>query len=102
PMEPHATVAEWDGDLLTIHDTTQNITGQQRALAEIFGMPANNVRVISYFLGGGFGCKGQLWSHTVLAAMAARHIGRPIKLVLDRPQMFGPIGARPQTHQHVT
>jgi len=102
PMEPHATVAEWDGDRLTIHDTTQNISGHKQKLATIFRIPAENVHVVSLFLGGGFGCKGELWSHSVLAAMAARYVRRPVKLVLDRPQMFGPVGARPQTHQHLT
>jgi xanthine dehydrogenase YagR molybdenum-binding subunit len=64
-------------------------------------LPEGNVRVLAPFIGGGFGCKGQVWSHVVLAAMAARHVKRPVKIVLDRPQMFGPIGARPRTHQHI-
>jgi xanthine dehydrogenase YagR molybdenum-binding subunit len=59
------------------------------------------VRVIDPFVGGGFGCKGSTWSHVVLSAMAARQAGRPVKLVLARPQMFGPVGGRPQTEQHV-
>ena len=101
-MEPHATVAQWDGDRLTIYDTTQNISGHKQKLAAMFGLPAENVRVVSLCLGGGFGCKGEVWSHTVLAAMAARFVKRPVKLVLDRPQMFGPVGARPQTYQHLT
>jgi xanthine dehydrogenase YagR molybdenum-binding subunit len=58
--------------------------------------------VISPFVGGGFGCKGQVWSHVVLAAMAAKRTNRPVRLVLGRPQMFGPVGARPRTHQQVT
>lgn len=102
PMEPHATLAQWDGDRLTVHDATQHITAVQETLAEIFGIPQKNVRVISPFVGGGFGCKGQVWSHVVLAAMAAKQAKRPVKLVLERPQMFGPVGARPRTHQHVT
>ncbi len=102
PMEPHATIAEWDGDRLTVHDSTQNISGHKDSLATMFGIPKDNVRVIALFVGGGFGCKGSLWSHTGLAAMAAREVKRPVKLVLERPQMFGPVGARPQTHQHLT
>jgi xanthine dehydrogenase YagR molybdenum-binding subunit len=102
PMEPHATMAQWDGDHLTMHDATQHISGVQKTLAKSFGIPKENVHVISQFVGGGFGCKGQIWSHVVLAAMAAKQVNRPVKLVLDRPQMFGPIGARPQTHQHLT
>jgi xanthine dehydrogenase YagR molybdenum-binding subunit len=102
PMEPHATIAQWDGDHLTVHDASQHISGVQKTLAETFGIPPENVHVISWFVGGGFGCKGQVWSHVVLAAMAARQVNRPVKLVLDRPQMFGPVGARPMTHQQVT
>jgi xanthine dehydrogenase YagR molybdenum-binding subunit len=102
PMEPHATVAEWNGDKLLVHDASQHISGVQQNLAKIFGIPKDNVHVISWFVGGGFGCKGQMWSHVVLAAMAAKQVGRPVKLVLERPQMFGPVGARPRTHQHVT
>jgi xanthine dehydrogenase YagR molybdenum-binding subunit len=102
PMEPHATMAQWDGDHLTIHDATQHISGVQKTLAKTFGVPNENVHVISWFVGGGFGCKGEVWSHVVLAAMAARQVNRPVKLVVERPQMFGPVGARPQTYQHLT
>lgn len=102
PMEPHATIVQWEGDHLTVHDATQHITGVQQSLAKIFGIPKENVHVITLFVGGGFGCKGQMWSHVPLAAMAARQANRPVKLVLDRPQMFGPVGARPRTHQQVT
>ena len=102
PMEPHATMAEWNNGHLTLHDATQHVTGVQKELAKVFGIPAEQVHVICPFVGGGFGCKGQVWSHVVLAAMAAREVNRPVKLVLERPQMFGPIGARPRTHQHLT
>ena len=60
------------------------------------------VDVISLFAGGGFGCKGQIWSQVMLSALAAKQVKRPVKLVLDRPQMFGSIGARPRTHQQMT
>src|SRR5437588_3518725 len=102
PMEPHATIAQWDGDRLTVHDATQYISNVKRSLAKMFGLPEDNVRVISLFLGGGFGCKGQVWSHVPLAAMAARKLNRPVKIVLERRQLFGPVGARPRTHQRVT
>ncbi len=102
PMEPHATIAEWDGDRLLIHDATQHVSGVQETAAKIFGIPKDNVHVISLFSGGGFGCKGQIWSHVILAALAAKQVKRPVKLVLSRPQMFGPIGARPRTHQQMT
>ena len=101
PMEPHATLAQWDGDRLTLHDATQGVSGVKQNIAKTFGIPPDNVRVISPFLGGGFGCKGSMWSHVALAAMAARKTGRPVRLVLARPQMFGPVGGRPQTEQHV-
>ena len=102
PMEPHATIAQWEGDRLTLHDATQNVFGVKAYLAKIFGIPDDNVHVMSFFVGGGFGCKGQIWSHVILAAMAAKHVSRPVKLVLERPQMFGPVGARPRTHQRLT
>ena len=101
PLEPHATVAEWQGDRLTVHDSTQGVFGCRRTLAKRFGIPVDNVRVISPFVGGGFGCKGSVWSHVVLAAMAARELGRPVKLVLDRREMFAPVGHRPNTEQHI-
>lgn len=101
PMEPHATLAEWHGDLLTVHDASQNVFGVRQYLAKLFGIPQDNVRVLSLFVGGAFGCKGQVWSHVPLAAMAAKHVSRPVKLVLERPQMFGPVGARPRTYQHL-
>lgn len=101
PMEPHATIAEWNGDQLTVHDATQYISGDKQVLAKAIGLPNDNVRVICPFVGGGFGCKGSTWSHVVLAAMAAKVVNRPVKLVLERPQMFGPVGGRPETYQHI-
>jgi xanthine dehydrogenase YagR molybdenum-binding subunit len=70
-------------------------------VAKTLGIAADNVRVIDPFVGGGFGCKGSTWSHVVLAAMAAREVRRPVRIVLDRWQMFGPVGGRPTTEQHV-
>jgi len=101
PMETHATIASWKGDRLTVHDATQGITNVRKRLAAVFEIPVENVRVVSAFLGGGFGCKGGVWSHVALAAMAARVVGRPVKLVLTRPQMFGSVGYRPRTIQTI-
>jgi xanthine dehydrogenase YagR molybdenum-binding subunit len=101
PMEPHATIAQWEGDKLTLHDSTQYISGVKQSVAKALGIPAEDVHAICPFTGGGFGCKGSTWSHVVLAAMAARVAQRPVKLVLERPQMFGPVGARPRTHQRI-
>lgn len=102
PMEPHATMARWDGPSLTLYDATQGVSGARTAVAAVFGMPPDNVRVISPFLGGGFGCKGSSWSHVSLCAMAAKQTGRPVRLVLSRPQMFGSVGSRPHTEQHIS
>lgn len=102
PMEPHATVASWDGDTLTVYDATQSVYGSRGALAEAFGLEQDKVRVISHFLGGGFGCKGMSWPHTTLAALAAQVVKRPVKLVLRRQQMFTSNGHRPFTQQKLT
>ena len=99
PMEPHATIAVPDGDKLTVYDATQYVVGDRDTIARTLGLPKENVRLVCYFTGGGFGSKGSAWSHVSLAAMAARVVQRPVKLVLTRRQMYGPVGARPQTEQ---
>lgn len=101
PMETHNTVAQWDGDDLTLHDSTQWAFGVRNRLANIFGVPKERIRVVVPYVGGAFGSKGQTWSHVPLAAMAAKLTGRPVKLVVTRPQMFGWVGHRPQTEQRV-
>ncbi|EDZ97744.1 Xanthine dehydrogenase [Burkholderia sp. H160] len=100
PMEPHATMAQWDGPQLTVYDSTQGVSDTAQVLAKTFDIAVSDVRVISPLIGGGFGCKGSSWSHVSLCAMAARQTGRPVRLALERPQMFGPVGARPRTEQH--
>ncbi|MBW4474904.1 MAG: xanthine dehydrogenase family protein molybdopterin-binding subunit [Stenomitos rutilans HA7619-LM2] len=102
PMEPHATTAVWQGDRLLLYNATQGVFGDKKKVAAVLGMPPENVRTMSYFVGGGFGCKGSTWAHVVLAAMAARQVNRPVKLVLGRIQMFGPVGFRPETMQQVS
>ncbi len=101
PLEPFATVAQWNGGALTLYETTQGVFQSRRKIAEILGVAPDTVRVISHYLGGGFGCKLALWSHAPLTAMAARKLGRPVKVVLDRQQMYGPVGFRPATNQHI-
>ena len=101
PMEPHATVAMWSGDDLTIYDATQGVFPTRARLAYTFDVPVSQVHVLSPFIGGGFGCKGSVWPHTALAAMAARDLKRPVKLTLERPEMFGSVGYRPITHQRL-
>ena len=98
PMEPSATVAEWiDGDHLTLHDATQYVKGVQDVVPQAFGLKRENVRVISPFVGGAFGCKGAVWPHVLLAAMAAKVAGAPVKFALSRQDMFSGIGHRTPT-----
>jgi len=101
PMEPHATLAWWEGDKLTVHDSTQYIAGDRVTIARTLGIPADNVHLECPYTGGGFGCKGSTWSHVILAAMAAKVVQKPVKLALDRPQMWGPVGGRPTTVQRI-
>jgi xanthine dehydrogenase YagR molybdenum-binding subunit len=101
PMEPHATIASWNGDKLSVYDATQGISGAQGSLARAFSIPPANIHVQCPYTGGGFGTKGYVWSHTLLAAMAAKVAQRPVKLVLGREQMFGPVGSRPNTSQRI-
>ncbi len=97
PMEPHATIAWWEGEKLNVYDATQYISGVRMSLAKTLDIPLDYVHVINPLVGGGFGSKGSMWSHVPLCAMAAKVTGKPVKLVLDREQMFGPVGGRPST-----
>jgi xanthine dehydrogenase YagR molybdenum-binding subunit len=99
PMEPHAIVAVWEGDTLSIDTPSQGLAMAQGRLAGLFGMAPDKIHIRSPFLGGGFGCKGLMSGPQVLGAIAARAVGRPVKLVLRREQMFGPVGHRAPTRQ---
>ena len=99
PMEPHATVARWDGNRLTVWTATQAISGAQQTLASLLGIEQANVHVICPYVGGGFGCKGNTWPPATLAAMAAKMVGKPVKLAVTRAQMFSSNGYRPRTVQ---
>lgn len=101
PIELHATIAIWDGSTLTLYESTQGVVNQRGILAQMFGLPKENVRVISKFLGSGFGGKLFPWTHSPLAAAAARQLGRPVKLVLSRRMMFQTVGHRAHTQQRV-
>jgi xanthine dehydrogenase YagR molybdenum-binding subunit len=101
PMEPHATVAVWDEDRLTIYDATQSVGGQRRNLAAVLGVDDDHVRVICPFVGGAFGCKGAMWMHSPLTAAAARALNRPVKTILTREQMFTAVGHRPIVIQKI-
>lgn len=100
-IELHATVAVWEGDAVTLYETSQAIANHQSVLAQQLGIPREKVRVISKFLGSGFGGKLFPWPFSVLTAAVARDLGRPVKLVLDRPKVFQTVGHRPTTQQRV-
>lgn len=101
PMGLFATVARWDGDYLLVHDSTQWPMSVRRILAAAFRVPEAHVRVLAAYVGGGFGAGLRVWPHVILAALAARIVKRPVKLVLSRPQMFTSIGHRPESRQRL-
>jgi xanthine dehydrogenase YagR molybdenum-binding subunit len=101
-MEPHATVAWWDErGALTVYDTTQSVFRCKQALAQVFGIDGGAVRAIAAHVGGGFGGKAGLWSHTVLCAAAAKVVQRPVKLALTREQVVRVVGGRTVSEQRV-
>jgi len=106
PLEPHACIARWEDDpqgpRLTLHDSTQGAHGVARTLAKVFGLPVERVRVISPYVGGGFGSKGLPHAHNVLAGLAAQALpGRSVALALTRQQMFALVGYRTPTIQRL-
>jgi xanthine dehydrogenase YagR molybdenum-binding subunit len=101
-MEPHATLAWWDdAEHLTVREGSQWVDGAQDVLAVWFDLKREHVRVLSAFVGGGFGSRLSLYPHVGIAAMAARVVRRPVKLVLSRPQVFHSVGNRPATRQRL-
>ena len=101
PIELHASVADFDGEDFTLYETTQAVCNSQDVLAQMLGVPIENVRVISRFLGSGFGGKLWPWPHALIAAQASRSLGRPVKLVVTRDMMFQNVGHRPRTQQRI-
>ncbi len=102
PIEMSGTIAQWDGDKkLTVWDATQFVKGVQNLLAESFELEVDDVRVICPFVGGAFGCKGALWPHVLLAAMAAKATGQPVKFHIPRKAMFTGTGHRTPTRQTI-
>jgi xanthine dehydrogenase YagR molybdenum-binding subunit len=101
PIELHASVAVWDGQNFTLYETSQAVMNARDVLSQWLGVPQENVRVISRFLGSGFGGKLWPWTHCAIAASAARNLNRPVKLVLTRDMMFQSVGHRPLTQQRV-
>src|SRR5712672_2086506 len=101
PIELQGTTAMWDSDKLTIYEESQAVFNMRGVLAQMFGLPKENVRVITKFVGSGFGSKLWPWTHCALAVAAARQLGKPVKLVLSRKMMFQSVGHRPRTQQRV-
>ena len=101
PIELQATTAIWDGSILTIYEESQGVFNLRSVLAQMFGLPKENVRVITKFVGSGFGSKLWPWTHCALAVAAARQLGKPVKLVISRKMMFQTVGHRPRTQQRV-
>ncbi|REC94720.1 xanthine dehydrogenase family protein molybdopterin-binding subunit [Kushneria indalinina] len=100
-MEMHASVAQWENDMLTIYESSQGVVFQRNALSKIFGIPPEKVTVISHFIGSGFGSKLFMWPHAIMTAVAARRLGRPVKTVLSRTQEYLATGYRPTSLQRV-
>lgn len=101
PMEPHSTTALWDGDALVVHDSTQGTSGVAADLAALFDLEPAKVRVLAQHVGGGFGSKGSTRVNAVLAVMATKLVGRPVRLALTRQMMFALTGYRTPTIQQV-
>jgi xanthine dehydrogenase YagR molybdenum-binding subunit len=101
PIELHATIAAWEGDRLTLWDKSQWVGNVAQEVAAVFGIPADNVHVISPFVGGAFGSALRTWPHVTLAALGARVAKRPVKVMLSRREMYYGVGYRPHTVQRV-
>jgi len=102
-MEPHATLSTWDASgQLTIFDSTQNVFGFRELVSIVLGLPQEKITVISRFVGGGFGGKAYVWPHTLMAAVAARVVRRPVRIQLTRAQMYSMVGRGPATIQTIT
>ena len=100
-MEMHATVATWDDDRLTLYDKTQWVNNDRAEIAHVFGIPEDHIRVISPYVGGAFGSALRTWPHVTIAALAARQVGRPVRLELNRRELYTSTGFRPETEQRV-
>ncbi len=101
PIELQGATASWDGDSVTVYEESQGIFNMRSVIAQMFGLPKENVRIITKFVGSGFGSKLWPWTHCALAVAAARELGAPVKLVISRKMMFQTVGHRPRTQQRV-
>src|SRR3981189_3122573 len=98
-MEPHAIVVAWEGDSRSIDSPSQGIVMALGRIAGLFGIAPDKIHIRSPYLGGGFGSKGLMSGPQALGILAPRLVGRPVKLVLSREQMYGPVGHRAPTRQ---
>src|SRR5882762_2455059 len=102
PMEPHATLAVWeDSGTLTLYDSTQMVVGTRKLASLVLGVPEEKIHVVCEFLGGGFGGKSWSWPHTLLAALAAKVVNRPVCMQLTRAQMYSMVGHQAATVQTI-
>ncbi len=101
PMEMHATIAVWRNGKFTLYESTQGVVNHHNTICQMLGMPLESVQVISPFVGSGFGCKLFPWPQSLMAAVAARHLDRPVKVSVPRTLMFTAVGHRPYTRQRV-
>ncbi|MCX2575306.1 xanthine dehydrogenase family protein molybdopterin-binding subunit [Pedobacter sandarakinus] len=102
PLEPHSSIAVWEREKLTLYNASQIVNGAQMAAAATLNIKPEDVRIISPFIGGGFGSKGGQWANMVLAAVAAKMVDRPVKLALTRQQMFNSVGFRQRNFQRIS
>lgn len=103
PMEMHGTIAVWDKDKekFLLYETTQGVVNHHNVASQVLGMPPESIQIISPFVGSGFGCKLFPWPHSWLAAIAAKHLQRPVKVAVPRTLMFTTVGHRPKIRQRV-
>jgi xanthine dehydrogenase YagR molybdenum-binding subunit len=102
PLEGPATIAWWEGERVTLVDSTMGVRASQLTVAHLLGLPLAHVRVLAGFVGGSFGMKAMVWPHVTLTAMAARRVGRPVRLTLTRPQLFTCSGQREEQEQRIS
>ncbi|RYF83582.1 MAG: xanthine dehydrogenase family protein molybdopterin-binding subunit, partial [Chitinophagaceae bacterium] len=102
PMEPHSTIAVWEGDKVILYNGSQIINGAQTAAAQTLNLKPEQVRIVSPFIGGGFGSKGGQWANLILTAVAAKAVNRPVKMALTRQQMFNSVGLRQANIQKIS
>jgi xanthine dehydrogenase YagR molybdenum-binding subunit len=100
-MEPHATIAEWQDGKLTLYDKSQWVDNVRMEIAHVFGMREADIRVVSPYVGGAFGSALRTWPHVTIAALAARHVRRPVRIELTRRELYSSVGYRPRTEQRV-